>query len=170
MAAQGMTQQAIADTVGLHPSNVSRKINKAEIRAMVEAESQRLTLEAAALISNNSIKKMRQAGKILDDREQPAQWAEDLKGRKYKVNQLNDDDRLILQLADKTEHRIGQAIGMLPSQSASLYIQNLYNGPVTLAILPNVALALGQRQIESMGFTPEDDLVLDVGSEPIDVD
>jgi hypothetical protein len=138
---------------------------------MVEAESQRLTLEAAALISNNSIKKMRQAGKLLDSKQTtPDEWQIDEKGRRYKVNHWNDDDRLLMQLADKTEHRIGQAIGMLPSQSASLYVQNLFSGPVTLAILPNVALALGQRQIESLGFTPEDDMVLDVGQEPIDVD
>lgn len=175
LAAQGLSQRDIAARTGLSQPTIHRRLKKAEIRDMVERMSQELITKTAHHVLNNHVRCLSKAGKILgriDEDPTPGVIIDPETGKAKRCEELSESERNILALADKKEHRLGQMMGIFPSNASSITVQNLFMASTQNVILPNVAAALGAAgcaQFELPGDDPgqsydeADEDVIDVG-------
>jgi transposase len=124
LKAAGHSMRAIADEIGTTAATVCRHLKPAAIKAKVEALTAKLANEASDIIIQNHLDTIRRAANLIND----------LDPETGKPRKLDLQEVALLQLSDKKEDRIGRTLGIFPSNSQSIVIGNLFNGPANLQL------------------------------------
>lgn len=137
LTASGMRQDNIVKEVGISRTTLWRLRNREEAKKYLEEQMERL-MEAVPDIVGGVLEEIKSAGEL-------RRWLLNDKngGNKTKLQSSSDVLKYLDGVAKK-EGDVLRAVGMYPSQSTSLVIQNIFQQVINTAIIsPDVMKAIG---------------------------
>lgn len=151
--AQGATRQEIATALGVSTATISRR--RKSLKAMIEALSVEYFHAAAPMAVDSTLKALKATNEILTHAENlPIEEKVDFLAKAKDM----------LAVTDKKEARVLVSMGISPSPSTSIFVQNLMIGGQTVLLSPQIVGILGQDAAARLCPPPdqEDVDVIDV--------
>jgi hypothetical protein len=106
MSLQGIPNTEIAKSIGVHPGSVARAKNRPALKALIESVQQQVIGDNIQSIAGT-------IGRLV---------------RRYDANTCeNDNDKIEKQHGFRLIERLSEGIGILPSHTQSVFVQNIYN-------------------------------------------
>ncbi|HME45906.1 MAG TPA: hypothetical protein VKF36_22650 [Syntrophorhabdales bacterium] len=112
LAVEGHSQREIGELMGMSQQNVSRILNREEIKVILE-EAQQIIAQAATDAADNMV--------------ESARYFKDYVTKVRKGEKPGEVDRQLLDYGFKASREIGKATGSLAGENTSIFIQNMYN-------------------------------------------
>jgi DNA-binding CsgD family transcriptional regulator len=117
LAVEGHSQREIGKLMGMSQQNVSRILNREEIKVILE-EAQQIIAQAATDAADNMV--------------ESARYFKDYLTKVRKGEKPEGVDRQLLDYGFKASREIGKATGSLAGENTSIFIQNMYNQQTTI--------------------------------------
>ena len=159
--AQGTSQRKIEKITGVSQSQISR-FKQANIEA-IEHETRKFITALPDIVDQTirDIKTSNQVSKVLAGEE----FAEDLNPLLLDSKTMNT----FMQLSYKKQADILRAVGMFPSNSTSIAIQNIFQEGSQTVISPIVMSALGAHIAQNLEDTDNEQDILSVDEDIVDI-
>lgn len=156
---QGHAQTVVANAVGVDKSTICRLAKKHQ--EQIKAATLQMIQDNLPVICSNHRNTLQLANKLLSIQDTDSQALQNLM---CKLSTIGIDPKDILDLSDRKEHRMMQMMGMVPTHTPSLVINNLFQTQTT--VINQQVLSMVQREVaRTLDVVDVPDLGLDSQAE-----
>ena len=155
MTAEGHASRFVADKIGTSPASVQRivKRHKVAIKALALA----ITAQSTKLCLDNHVQTLKLANQILTA---PTKETTEIQCILTKLALMGIEPKDILTLSDKKENRALQIMGIVPSHTQSMVINNIFNDNRGQINNPKILAVLDREKTRQMDVIDMPDLGL----------